>query len=52
MIITHARQRQLYGSTMMQKPSLFLEEIPTELIEIVGDKPSVRLKLPEGVTVH
>jgi DNA helicase-2/ATP-dependent DNA helicase PcrA len=52
LVITHARQRQLYGSTMMQRPSVFLDEIPSELLDVVNNKPTVSLKLPEGVTVH
>ncbi len=52
LIITHARQRQLYGSTMMQRPSIFLNEIPSQLVDVVSDKPTVSLKLPEGVTIH
>jgi len=52
LIITHARQRQLYGSTQMQRPSVFLNEIPSQLLDVVSDKPTVSLKLPEGVTIH
>jgi DNA helicase-2/ATP-dependent DNA helicase PcrA len=49
LIITHAKQRQLYGTTLHQKPSVFLGEIPTQLVDSQKDKPVVSLKLPEGV---
>ncbi len=49
LIITHAKQRQLYGTTLHQKPSVFLGEIPTQLVDSYKDKPVVSLKLPEGV---
>jgi DNA helicase-2/ATP-dependent DNA helicase PcrA len=49
LIITHAKQRQLYGTTLHQKPSVFLGEIPTQLVDSHKDKPVVSLKLPEGV---
>jgi DNA helicase-2/ATP-dependent DNA helicase PcrA len=57
LIITHAKQRQLYGTTLHQKPSVFLNEIPTQLVDSQKDKPMVSLKLPDGVqmpsmTVH
>ncbi len=32
--ITHARSRMLYGSTTRNRPSRFLQEIPTELLEM------------------
>jgi hypothetical protein len=32
-----------------QKPSVFLGEIPTQLVDSQKDKPVVSLKLPEGV---
>jgi DNA helicase-2/ATP-dependent DNA helicase PcrA len=49
LVITHARQRQLYGSTMMQRPSVFLSEIPSSLVTLQKDKPAVTLKMPEGI---
>ncbi len=49
LIITHAKQRQLYGTTLHQKPSVFLGEIPTQLVDSHKDKPVVSLKLPDGV---
>jgi DNA helicase-2/ATP-dependent DNA helicase PcrA len=49
LIITHAKQRQLYGTTLHQKPSVFLNEIPTQLVDSQKDKPVVSLKLPDGV---
>jgi DNA helicase-2/ATP-dependent DNA helicase PcrA len=49
LIVTHAKQRQLYGTTLHQKPSVFLGEIPTQLVDSQKDKPVVSLKLPEGV---
>lgn len=49
LIITNARQRQLYGTTLHQKPSVFLNEIPTQLVDSQKDKPVVSLKLPDGV---
>ncbi len=49
LIITHAKQRQLYGTTLHQKPSVFLGEIPTQLVDSQKDKPMVSLKLPDGV---
>jgi DNA helicase-2/ATP-dependent DNA helicase PcrA len=50
LIITHAKQRSLYGTTMYQKPSVFLAEIPTQLVNSFQDKPLVTLKLPAGVS--
>ena len=46
--ITHAKQRFIYGTTMYQKPSVFLGEIPSKLIESRKDKPAIELKLPTG----
>lgn len=47
--ITRAKQRQLYGSTMFQKPSVFLSEIPSQLVTLQKDKPAVTLKVPDGI---
>jgi DNA helicase-2/ATP-dependent DNA helicase PcrA len=49
LIITHAKQRSLYGTTLYQKPSVFLTEIPSTLITTLKDKPLVTLKMPVGV---
>jgi DNA helicase-2/ATP-dependent DNA helicase PcrA len=49
LIITHAKQRQLYGTTLHQKPSVFLNEIPPRLLDSQKDKPMVSLKLPAGI---
>ena len=50
LIITHAKQRSLYGTTLYQKPSVFLAEIPSKLVNSYQDKPLVTLKLPAGVS--
>ena len=38
--ITCSKRRMLYGQTMYGKPSRFIEEIPTELIEEVEQRPA------------
>jgi DNA helicase-2/ATP-dependent DNA helicase PcrA len=50
--ITHAKQRQLYGTTLYQKPSVFLAEIPSKLVKSMKDKPLVTLKMPKGMCVE
>lgn len=49
LIITHAKQRQLYGTTLYQKPSVFLTEIPSKLMTTLKDKPAITLKMPAGI---
>jgi DNA helicase II / ATP-dependent DNA helicase PcrA len=38
LFVSHAWSRMLFGSTQYNPPSRFLDEIPAELIENVGDK--------------
>jgi DNA helicase-2/ATP-dependent DNA helicase PcrA len=51
LFLTHAKQRQLYGSTRQQQPSRFLSEIPERLILSLKDKPAITLKLPQGLAL-
>jgi DNA helicase-2/ATP-dependent DNA helicase PcrA len=50
--ITHAKQRFIYGTTMYQKPSVFLSEIPSKLIHASREKPALELKLPTGLALN
>jgi DNA helicase-2/ATP-dependent DNA helicase PcrA len=50
--ITHAKQRFIYGTTMYQKPSVFLSEIPSKLINASREKPALELKLPTGLALN
>jgi DNA helicase-2/ATP-dependent DNA helicase PcrA len=50
--ITHAKQRFIYGTTMYQKPSIFLSEIPSKLIDASREKPAMTLKLPTGLSIN
>jgi DNA helicase-2/ATP-dependent DNA helicase PcrA len=50
--ITHAKQRFIYGTTMYQKPSVFLSEIPSKLIHARREKPALELKLPTGLALN
>ena len=50
--ITHAKQRQLYGTTLYQKPSVFLAEIPSKLVTSLKDKPLVTLRMPKGMCLE
>lgn len=52
LIITHAKQRFIYGTTMYQKPSVFLSEIPSKLINASREKPAMELKLPTGLALN
>ena len=47
LIITHAKQRQIYGTSKYQKPSLFLDELPEQFVVRLKEKPAVTLKMPE-----
>jgi DNA helicase-2/ATP-dependent DNA helicase PcrA len=51
LFLTHAKQRQLYGTTRQQQPSRFLSEIPERLIQSLKDKPAITLKLPQGLAL-
>jgi DNA helicase-2/ATP-dependent DNA helicase PcrA len=51
LFLTHAKQRQLYGSTRQQQPSRFLAEIPERLVKSLKDKPTITLKLPQGLAL-
>jgi DNA helicase-2/ATP-dependent DNA helicase PcrA len=51
LFLTHAKQRQLYGSTRQQQPSRFLSEIPERLVKSIKDKPAITLKLPQGLAL-
>ena len=39
LIITHAARRSLYGGLQYSKPSRFLEEIPDEYVNLIGNRP-------------
>ena len=47
LIITHAKQRQIYGTSKYQKPSLFLNELPEQFVVRLKEKPAVTLRIPE-----
>jgi DNA helicase-2/ATP-dependent DNA helicase PcrA len=51
LFLTHAKQRQLYGSTRQQQPSRFLSEIPERLVKSIKDKPAITLKLPQSLAL-
>ena len=51
LFLTHAKQRQLYGTTRQQQPSRFLAEIPERLVNALKDKPAITLKLPQGLAL-
>jgi DNA helicase-2/ATP-dependent DNA helicase PcrA len=51
LFLTHAKQRQLYGTTRQQQPSRFLLEIPERLVNSLKDKPAITLKLPQGLAL-
>ncbi len=51
LFLTHAKQRQLYGTTRQQQPSRFLAEIPERLVKSLKDKPAITLKLPQGLAL-
>ncbi|MGD9794582.1 MAG: DNA helicase PcrA [Acidimicrobiia bacterium] len=38
LFVSHAWSRMLFGSTQYNPPSRFLEEVPTDLVEVQGDR--------------
>jgi DNA helicase-2/ATP-dependent DNA helicase PcrA len=50
LFITHAKQRQIYGTSKYQKPSLFLDELPSQCVVRLREKPAVSIKLPDKLS--
>ena len=46
--LTHAQTRMLHGQTRYCVPSMFLEELPEDLLRKVGNVPSYAAKVPSG----